>query len=191
MSVVKVGPSYLTHAGLPLDVTRHVNDLRRQETLRTMNDGDLTATRLIALLNNGVRDAEALMTMGARNLGSLSPLLEPRFFRCDSITPFDEPEIGLAPAPANFHPGPVHAQNEAQYVQTAQHVAVADVNELVGQYFQMSYYSAPTLVYWYAYMMPNTDVKISVTQIYKPNVPYAGYKFFFQGQMYRIDGRFF
>lgn len=189
MSVINVGPSYLTHAaGLPLEVAQHVNVMRRQETLRTMNGGDLTATRLVALLNNGVRDAETLLTMGARNLGPPSNLLARRFFRCDSITHYVQPDfVGLAPAHAYFNPGPEAQDDETQYKQMAQHVAVGNVNELVGRYFQLSRFSAPTRVYWYAYMMPNTDIKISVTSNYAQQTS----TFEFQGQTYTIDGYFF
>jgi len=183
MSIIKVGPSYLAnHDLLHPDVANHVGVMRRLDALRSMNGGDVTMTRLIALTRGGVSDAQYLLSIGAQNIQP-SPLLAPEFFKCTGVrhvppSPFD----GLGATYAHYEPSHERAANEAQYVQTAASAHVGNVQELVGRYFQISYYSAPTRVYWYAYLLgqPNTSFRIHV----------EGGVFTFEGKMYIFDGTY-
>jgi hypothetical protein len=185
MSIIKVGPSYLAnHDLLPPEVANHVGVVRRQDALRSMNGGDVTMTRLVALTRGGVSDAQYLLSIGAQNIQP-SPLLAPEFFKCTGVklvpsSPFHRPLHGTYGV---MVPSPAQEANQAQYVQAAAPAHVGNAQELVGRYFQISYYSALTRVYWYAFLLgqPNTSFRLYVEDGVFSFGDYPGERYIIEG----------
>jgi len=203
MSSLEVIPSYkcmylATHGLLPPDLANHVGVLRRQDFLdflRSMNNGDLTMTRLVAMARGGVSDARYLLSIGAQNIQP-SPLLSHEFFKCTGLRLVQNEPLpycnAFPPQTADtytYHdPSPQERANEAQYVQAATPARITNAQDLIGRYFQLSYDSHPThLWYWNAFLLGehNTSYRLRVGK----NGLLRGF-FRSDGMGYIIDGTF-